>query len=70
MSVTACVVLLGCIVLSFMAFRAAVRTLEIRVRWWRLIAGLILLRISGAVLTPVLAWIEYALRSVLHGGSG
>ena len=68
MSLTVFLILVGCVVLSFLAFRAALRTLHIRVRWWRLLAGLILLRISGAVLTPVLPWIEHAWRSLGLGG--
>jgi hypothetical protein len=68
MNLTMSMVLLSCVALSFLIFRAAVRTLDIKVRWWRLIAGLILLRISGAVLTPVLPWLEHALRSMLTAG--
>ena len=68
MNLTVSMVLLSCVAFSFLFFRAAVRTLDIRVRWWRLIAGLILLRISGAVLTPVLPWLEHAVRSMLMTG--
>ena len=50
--------LLGCLTLSMLAFMCAVRVLDIRVRWWRVIAGLLLLRISNAILTPVLPWVQ------------
>ena len=68
MTLTVFLILLSCVALSFLAFRVALRTLQIRVGWWRLLAGLILLRISGAVLTPVLPWIEHAWRSMGLGG--
>ena len=68
MNLTVSMVLLSCIAFSFFFFRAALRTLDIRVGWWRLLAGLILLRISGAVLTPVLPWLEHALRSIMMTG--
>jgi len=56
--------LVGCIALSLLAFMAAVRVLDIRVRWWRVIAGLLLLRISNAVMTPVAPWAQQVWASV------
>jgi hypothetical protein len=56
--------LLGCLALSMLAFMAAVRVLDIRVRWWRVIAGLLLLRISNTVMTPVLPWVQQVWASV------
>ena len=54
----------GCLALSMLAFIIAVRVLDIRVRWWRVIAGLLLLRISNAVMTPVLPWAHQVWASV------
>jgi hypothetical protein len=57
-------VLLGCLAVSMLAFMAAVRVLDIRVRWWRVIAGLLLLRISNSAMTPVLPWVQHVWASV------
>jgi hypothetical protein len=54
----------GCLALSLLAFTAAVRVLDIRVRWWRVIAGLLLLRIANAVMTPVAPWAQQVWASV------
>ena len=48
----------GCLAVSMLAFVAAVRVLDIHVRWWRMIAGLLLLRISNAVMTPGVPWVQ------------
>jgi hypothetical protein len=45
--------LLGCVAVSMLAFTAALRVLDVRVRWWRVLAGLLLLRIANAVMTLV-----------------
>ena len=60
MNPIAIVVLFCCFAVSIFAFTAAMRTLDVRVRWWRVIAGLMLLRLSNAVLTPVWPWVEHA----------
>ena len=56
--------LLGCLAVSMLAFMAAVRVLDIRVRWWRVIAGLLLLRISNSAMTPVPPWVQQVWASV------
>ena len=56
--------LLGCLAVSMLAFMAAVRVLDIRARWWRVIAGLLLLRIANTVMTPVLLWVQQVWASV------
>ena len=58
------VAVLVCFAVSLLAFVTAVRVLDIRVRWWRVIAGLLLLRISNAAMTPVLPWVQQVWASV------
>jgi hypothetical protein len=56
--------IVGCLALSLLAFIAAVRVLDIHVRWWRMIGGLLLLRIANAVMTPVAPWAQQVWASV------
>jgi hypothetical protein len=59
----------ACLGASLLAFMAAVRVLDIRVRWWRVIAGLLLLRIANAAMTPVQPYVQQVLAGVLGPGS-
>jgi hypothetical protein len=52
------IAILVCLMVSMLAFLTAVRVLDVRVRWYRVIAGLLLLRISNALMTPVLPWVQ------------
>ena len=54
-----------CLTASLVAFMAAVRVLDIRVRWWRVIAGLLLLRIANAAMTPLQPYVQQVLAGVL-----
>jgi hypothetical protein len=54
----------ACVGVSLLAFLAAVRVLDIRVRWWRVIAGLMLLRIANAAMTPVQPYVQQVLANV------
>lgn len=56
--------IVACLAASLLAFMAAVRVLDIRVRWWRVIAGLLLLRIANAAMTPVQPYVQQVLAGV------
>ena len=53
-----------CLAISLLAFLGAVRVLDIRVRWWRVIAGLLLLRIANAAMTPVQPYVQQVIAGV------
>ena len=60
--------IVACLSASLLAFMAAVRVLDIRVRWWRVIAGLLLLRIANAAMAPLQPYVQQVVAGMLGPG--
>ena len=68
MTVLGTIWIVACLSASLLAFMAAVRVLDIRVRWWRVIAGLLLLRIANAAMAPLQPYVHQVVAGMLGPG--
>ena len=68
MTVLGTIWIVACLGASLLAFMAAVRVLDIRVRWWRVIAGLLLLRIANAAMAPLQPYVQQVVAGMLGPG--
>ena len=68
MTVLGTIWIVACLSASLLAFMAAVRVLDIRVRWWRVIAGLLLLRIANAAMAPLQPYVQQVVAGMLGPG--